>query len=196
MDTIQAKKTIAPLSLHRRKKNTKNARQPLRQRIPLRWRKILKYSLYHMTKVFLFGGFVLFALVQCAKAGYLPGTGPSQAMLFTVVGLFVITCAACYKALYQVLHFLTYYYDIDDGYLIIRKGVLAQREALLPLSKITDVWVDRDVADVALGLYDVHISTPTHESGMFAHISGVDRRGAARLRKLIIQKVNNASLAN
>ena len=95
--------------------------------------------------------------------------------------------------IYQILYFVTYFYDVDENNFVIRKGVFTKREITLPFSKITDVYVDQDISDVMLGLYDVHISTPTIESGRFAHVDGLNRAGSTKLRKLILDAVNRAS---
>jgi uncharacterized membrane protein YdbT with pleckstrin-like domain len=97
--------------------------------------------------------------------------------------------------LYQYLYWKTYFYDIDDKNLYIRKGVLVRREAILPFSRITDVYLDQDLADLLLGIYDLHVSTPTVESGKFAHIDGLSKMGAQRLKKLLLEKVNQTKPA-
>jgi membrane protein YdbS with pleckstrin-like domain len=95
---------------------------------------------------------------------------------------------------YQYLYWRTYSYDMDHENIYIRKGVAAKRQTILPFSRITDVYLDQDLLDVVLGLYDLHISTPTVESGKFAHIDGLSWYGAARLRRLLLSKINRAHL--
>ena len=41
-------------------------------------------------------------------------------------------------------------------------------------------------------MYDLHFSTPTIESGKFAHIDGLSRDDAQQLKRLLIEKVNAA----
>ena len=50
--------------------------------------------------------------------------------------------------------------------------------------KIQDVYVDQDLLDRILGIYDVHISSATYSSGIEAHIDGVDKVGAEGLKNL------------
>ena len=50
--------------------------------------------------------------------------------------------------------------------------------------------MDQDLFDVLFGLYDVHISTPTEQSGLFAHIDGVDKEGSQELRQFILHRMN------
>lgn len=94
--------------------------------------------------------------------------------------------------LYQYWYWKRYFYDIDGENLYIRKGVIVTKEAILPFSRITDVYLDQDILDVCLGLYDLHFSTPTIESGKFAHIDGLSRDDAQQLKRLLIEKVNAA----
>ena len=69
------------------------------------------------------------------------------------------------------------------------------QEITLPFSRITDVYVDQDMFDVFFGLYDVHISTPTQESGLFAHIDGVNKAGSQELRQMILDRINRSETA-
>ena len=46
--------------------------------------------------------------------------------------------------------------------------------------------------DFFLGLYDVHIATPTAESVGFAHIDGVNKVGAMKLKKLILEAIKES----
>lgn len=43
---------------------------------------------------------------------------------------------------YQTLYFEKYYYDIRKDFLVIKKGVFAPREAILPYEKLQDVYID------------------------------------------------------
>jgi hypothetical protein len=37
----------------------------------------------------------------------------------------------------------------------------------------------------------LHISSPTEQSGRFAHVDGIDKRGAVQLRALILERINS-----
>lgn len=97
----------------------------------------------------------------------------------------------CYP-LYEFLYYQTYFYDADEENITIRKGVVVRREAVLPFSRITDVYVDQDLLDVILGLYDVHLSTPTEQSGRFAHIDGVSKKSAVIIKELVLESIKRA----
>jgi membrane protein YdbS with pleckstrin-like domain len=80
---------------------------------------------------------------------------------------------------------------MSDTLLIIRKGVFAPQEITVPFGRIQDVYVDQDIFDRLLGIYDVHISTATAASTVRAHIDGVDKKVAEELRTLILDKVHH-----
>jgi uncharacterized membrane protein YdbT with pleckstrin-like domain len=170
-------------------------RASLRNEIPLQRRKVLKKTFTSLVKVLAVCGFlsILFYSWLAGHMGTLPAGAASHRLLLAVGWIFLIVVVVASRLAYQVLYFITYFYDMDEHNVVIRKGVLTKREITLPFSKITDVYVDQDIADVALGLYDVHISTPTVESGVFAHIDGLNKAGSVRLRKMILDAVNRAS---
>jgi len=162
----------------------------LRESIPLRKAKILKRAMPAVAQAVV-ACVVMAVYVLTDVAGEFPRPHP-----MVVAAWFVgWTLYACLGPIYQVLYFNRYFYDADDVRIVIRKGVVAVREITLPFSKITDVYVDRDLLDAALGLYDVHISTPTEQSGRFAHIDGVNAAGSARLKELILDRVHRADSA-
>ena len=164
----------------------------LRETIPLQKSKVVKKSLeetiaFIILAAFVFGCFI-WAWFDFLKD--LPEAGPKiRGILFAVLPSFFILLI-CLRWFYQYLYFKRYFYDMDEKNIAIRKGVIAQKEIILPFSRITDVYVDQDLFDVMFGLYDVHISTPTQESGMFAHIDGVNKSGSQQLRQMILDRIN------
>ena len=83
-----------------------------------------------------------------------------------------------------------YYYEWENEYLTIRKGVFTSTEIHVPYNKIQDVYVDQDIFDRFLfWLYDVHISSATAWSAMEAHIDGVDATCAEWLKEYILNKM-------
>lgn len=165
---------------------------PLRRTIPLQKRKILKQNLHGVFGALtVWGLFTALGLILI-NIGILRMPPAAQAGIvirwFAVLGLLLI-----WKLGYPILYFITYFYDIEGENLVIRKGVVATKEVTLPFSRITDVYVDQDMLDVVFGLSDLHISTPTAESGQFAHIDGLSRKGAAALRELILKNISKKS---
>lgn len=164
---------------------------PLRKRVPLQLRKVLKKTFGSLVQLTIGWLFLSFPVWGVLWGGWMKNpeimgnpTLLTAGWVLLFILLFIARCA------YQYLYYLTYYYDIDEKNLIIRKGVVTKREMILPFAKVTDVSVDQDVMDVMLGLYDVHFSTPTVDSGQFAHIDGLNRRGAQEVRQMILDMIN------
>ena len=94
------------------------------------------------------------------------------------------------KYLYELEYYKRYHYDMNNDVLVIKKGVFGYREITVPLTKIQDVFVDRDILDLVFDLYDVYISTATSRSIMNAHIDGLDEKGAEETALLIARKIS------
>ena len=167
----------------------------LRADIPLQKRKILKKTFNSVSRMLIFCVFlsIFFYYWLHETFGELPTKIAENKGMFVFLWVLVVFALVLSRMFYQILYFMMYFYDIDENNVVIRKGVLSKREITLPFAKITDVYVDQDIADVALGLYDVHISTPTTESLYFAHIDGLNKVGSAKLRKIILDSVNRAA---
>lgn len=84
--------------------------------------------------------------------------------------------------LYHMLARKTLYYGINDGHLVISRGIILKKRGLFPLSRITDVYLERSALDLVYGLHTLRISTPTLLSERFAQIDGLDARTAMRLQ--------------
>jgi membrane protein YdbS with pleckstrin-like domain len=108
--------------------------------------------------------------------------------LFLLIAVILaIACILTYQ--FQVWYFQVYFYDLTDDFIIIRKRVFTPREITIPYERVQDVYVDQDLLDRIMGLYDVHLSSATISSGMEAHIDGVEKEAADGLRKVILEKV-------
>ena len=116
----------------------------------------------------------------------------TQAFMFAgIIGLviaWIVVVVISY--LYQVWYFNTYYYDFATDYLVIKKGPITPKEITIPYERIQDVYVDQDLLDRLLGLYDVHLSSATVSSGMEAHIDGVEKPAADGLRAVLLKTVS------
>ena len=164
---------------------------PLREVIPLQKRKIFKKCIWGILAVFVGWGVLTAVFVfSIDSQRWIPESVLDSKRFLWLGWVTILVTLLLWRTWYQILYFNSYYYDIDDENVSIRKGVVAKREINLPFSKITDVYVDQDFLDVLFGLYDVHISTPTTSSGQFAHIDGLNRKGAMELKKLILDRIN------
>jgi membrane protein YdbS with pleckstrin-like domain len=181
---------------------------PLRERLPVQRRKIIKKCMGAWVGLAILCGiasaFVLFGLFGFIREmawGMLADSslrGSLEAVLH--YGWVILVAWFCFWGLvagwmpfYEYLYLREYFYDANDQNVTIRKGVWARKEITLPFSKITDVYVDQDVFDALFGLYDVHISTPTESSGLFAHIDGVNKEDGITLKELLLERVNSAA---
>lgn len=109
----------------------------------------------------------------------------------TVVTLLAIVGISFAYVSYIQAYIRRYYYDATDSYVTIKKGVFAPAEIHIQYSKIQDVYVDQDILDRIMGLYDVHLASATVASGIEAHIDGVDQAGAEGLKNFLLQKLQS-----
>ncbi len=94
------------------------------------------------------------------------------------------------KYLYEREYVKRYKYDISDDILVIRKGVFGHRELTIPFSRIQSIYVDRDILDLAFGLYDVYVSTVTGRSLLNAHIDGLSGENADAMVAILSEKIS------
>ncbi len=130
---------------------------------------------------------ILIILFLAASAGKGNG-GWLSAITFILVVIFFFTVLVVY--LYQRWYFAVYFYDLTQDYIVIRKGPITPQEITIPYERVQDVYVDQDLLDRILGLYDVHLSSATISSGMEAHIDGVEKPAADGLRAVLLQTVS------
>jgi putative membrane protein len=82
-----------------------------------------------------------------------------------------------------------YFYDLNENFIVIKKGVFTPKEINVPYERVQDIYVDQDIFDRLFGLYDVHISSATISSGMAAHIDGVEKIAADGLKDFLLKTV-------
>lgn len=95
-------------------------------------------------------------------------------------------------AVYVKIYIRQYYYDANESFVTIKKGVFAPTEIHVQYQKIQDVYVDQDILDRIMGLYDVHIASATISSGIEAHIDGVNFASSEGLKHLLLDKIQVA----
>ena len=94
------------------------------------------------------------------------------------------TLAVCLgRFVYEYLARLCIYYGIEDGHFVMSRGIIIKKRGYFPLSRITDVYLERSFVDLLFGLQSIHLSTPTSLSERFAHIEGLNTRTAAALQR-------------
>lgn len=155
------------------------------EKYPLEKRKIVKKTIKETFYLYVLS-FILFSILYLFF-------GPSDFLY--EIKFYLIIILAIYpilKFLYEVAYFKTYFYDVREDFLIIRKGVFMPRETIIPYEKIQDIYVDQDLFDRIFNLYDVHVSTATVLSGKEAHIDGVNKKNAEAIRELILENVRKS----
>jgi len=170
----------------------------LRERLPLQRSKITKKTIISIIGVLIGMGIlgaIVFAVTSSkSESGAL--SSPPVRVWARALWAGCLPSLLCTQQLWHVLYFRRYFYDADALTITIRKGVIAQKEVTLPFSQVTDVYLDQDIFDVLFGLYDIHISTATQESGQEAHIDGVCRKDAMELKELILNGIGKGERAN
>jgi len=92
------------------------------------------------------------------------------------------------ELIYQGMFYRRYFYDMRNKFFMIREGVVARRERTIPYHRVHDVYVDQDILDRMLGLWDVHFTTT--ESRVFnLHIDGLNAKSANAIRNFILGKI-------
>ncbi|MBN1941574.1 MAG: PH domain-containing protein [Candidatus Diapherotrites archaeon] len=158
---------------------------PTIKKFPLERRKILKKTI---AGTFFWGIVFLIVIVIALVIPEL------QLVSLLVVAACIVLFFVIFIVLYwyQTLYFEKYYYDIKPDFLVIRKGVFAPRETILPYEKLQDVYIDQDIFDRVFTLWDLHVSTATFLSGWEAHIDGVNIENGEAMKKMILEKIKGS----
>lgn len=109
-----------------------------------------------------------------------------------VLGFIIHLIITIFRAWYLKVYIRTYYYAGEEHFITIKKGVFAPTEIHVQWQKIQDVYVDQDILDRIMGLYDVHIASATAASGIEAHIDGIEKEAADGLKKFLLEKVSGS----
>jgi len=166
-------------------------RNPTCKEIPLSRRKILKKTIVGNVILIIVAVFIVIfypILISMSAQTIFPGLVMDD-FIVMATSLVIIFAILATNLVYHYLYYKRYYYDLKKDVLVIRKGVFIPKEISIPLDKIQDVYVDRDTMDLLFGLYDVHVSSATIQSGVDAHIDGVKQDGAAKLREMMFENM-------
>ncbi|MFA6502701.1 MAG: PH domain-containing protein [Candidatus Paceibacterota bacterium] len=163
--------------------------ETLRDRYPLSPRKFWKKIIAVILPFAIFSFFVavsvdaIIALTRQSSNSFTPLLG------IGFVGFFCVFMSL--YAWYVKVYIRRYFYDATESYITIKKGVFAPAEIHVQYAKIQDVYVDQDIIDRVMGLYDVHLASATAASGIEAHIDGVEQVAAEGLKNLLLQKLQS-----
>ncbi len=158
------------------------------------WKKIIG-QLPHFVVGFIFF-FVVALFIAFGIAA--PGQEIQSITLTRAIAIFILAVGLdliipLLYAIYFRAYIRTYSYDCNDNFVTIKKGVFAPTEIHVQYQKIQDVYVDQDILDRAMGLYDVHIASATATSGIEAHIDGVDKIAAEGIKDFLLHKISENS---
>ncbi|MDO8472031.1 MAG: PH domain-containing protein [bacterium] len=165
------------------------AESATRTKYPLSRKKILKKTLTGTSGWFGLLFIIWSAIIFATSQGMGDAEIGSVLGLIAAIGLLVLVVFLLFQYWYQSWYFATYYYDLEADNVVIRKHPITPKEITIPYSRIQDVYVDQDLLDRLMGLYDVHLSSATISSGFNAHIDGVERAAADGLRADILAQV-------
>jgi putative membrane protein len=171
---------------------------PLQTQYPLSPRKFWKKFIGK----FFFWSIIWVVLMAVGSLGVLGSSDTNPALDFSLfyegfmalVSVFILGGILLY-AWYLRVYIRRYYYDASENFVTIKKGVFAPAEIHVQYPKIQDVYVDQDILDRVMGLYDVHIASATATSGMEAHIDGVEHDAAEGLKNLLLQRIQGGGSA-
>ncbi len=168
------------------------ADSPTRHKFPLSYKKITKKTITSVLPVFILLMFINFIAISVFVIGQASGSfNANPLILFMMIGsVSLLGLYALIQYLYQKAYFDTYYYDLNEHFIVIKKGVFFPREINIPYERVQDVYVDQDLFDRLLSIYDVHLSSATVTSGMHAHIDGVEKVPADGLRDELLNKIH------
>lgn len=112
-------------------------------------------------------------------------------IFFAVVLIMVVYLVL--RAWYVKAYIRRYFYSASDNFATMKKGVFAPTEIHVQYQKIQDVYVDQDIIDRIMGLYDVHIASATVASGIEAHIDGVEEATADGLKEFFLDRISGGN---
>jgi membrane protein YdbS with pleckstrin-like domain len=169
----------------------------LQRQFPLSPKKLLEKVITKM-----FGLYLLVAIaavviiISAAVSDYSMGSDVVMILwgilIVMILVVFIITGLYTW---YVKVYIRRYYYAGEENFITIKKGVFAPTEIHVQWQKIQDVYVDQDILDRIMGLYDVHIASATASSGIEAHIDGVNQQSAEGLKKFLLSKISGMSNA-
>jgi putative membrane protein len=167
---------------------------PFQQQFPLSpkkfWKKFLPTIIPILIVSLILGGVsALFPLFQ--TSGSLAGQMSQMISLFIGVSVVLAILLFAANIWYFKAYIRNYFYDGGDNFITIKKKVFTPQEIHIQYPKIQDVYVDQDLLDRVMGLYDVHIASATAASGIEAHIDGVDATVAEGLKNFFLQKIQS-----
>lgn len=162
----------------------------LREKYHLENRKPLKKTIagiWEFILIIIFIGIFSFSFLFSEGRNTFPSLN-LWTIVYIFIGIFVLFIIL--KYIYEIFYMKYYFYDFVGKNLIIKKGVFSWNEITLPINRLQDVYVDQDILDRILGLYDVHVSSATIISGNLSHIDGLNKENSQAIKNLILSGIH------
>ena len=162
----------------------------LREEYPLHPNKIIKKAIEKMfgagaaIVALLFIILPIIGSIAGIGGGLFAAAGSAIVILLGVLLLSLAVFVVVY--LWSQAYFKSYFYDLTERGIEMKKGVIFPKSIVIPLEKVSDVYVDQDIFDRVFGLYDLHFSSASLTSASLAHIDGLDKQTADALREMMM----------
>jgi len=135
-------------------------------------------------------GIIIFWLIILERSYNIPTNAFNSGFLtYSAGSSLILVIYLIIKAIYIKTYIKRYHYDCTENFITIKKHVFTPTEIHVQYQKIQDVYVDQDLLDRMMGLYDVHIASATATSGIEAHIDGVDQQAAEGIKNFLLDKI-------
>ncbi|HVX92586.1 MAG TPA: PH domain-containing protein [Candidatus Dojkabacteria bacterium] len=155
------------------------------------WKKIIESIVPGIFKSI--GLFALLFVAPIIIQGAVKNYNGYLTLFFFGLALLAILVAFIINIVYIHYYIKYYFYDCNDQFITIKKDPITPREIHVQYNKIQDVYVDQDLIDRILDIYDVHIASATISSGIEAHIDGVDHEEAEAIKTFLLNKLKSSS---
>lgn len=162
--------------------------------LPLEPRKVIKKSI---GSIFVWLIIVLMVIVFFSwMPGQVttPGSGSEIDQMASVIKTWtwiIYIVVTLLSIFYQYLYYKFYYYNFQEDSAEIKKGVVSQATGHVYYARIQNIYVDQDILDRIMGLYDVHYETAGESSSFYSHVDGLNKTNADKLVQFILGKAKN-----
>ncbi len=82
-----------------------------------------------------------------------------------------------------------YFYDISNDYMTIQKGVFTSHQVHISFDKVVDIYINQDLIDKLFGIYDIHLMASPFSSLEDAHVDGVSKETAEKIKVRLLDRV-------
>ena len=162
-----------------------------RQNLPLSFLSVLKSLITFETVMF--GLIVLAILFSLLNTNLLPDEVMQdysiQAFLWIIIIIFILRFF--YRFMVAYLFYHLYDYNFGEEEIEITQGIIARSSGIVRYDRIQNVYLDQDLGDRFLGLYNVHFETAGEKSGLASHIDGLNNENANKLIEFLNTKIGN-----